>query len=267
MKQIRKWREARKEAAVQKIYYTNPDSETAMKVALDNLRIGNIDAALGWLELAKFDNPRLWMKIITLYSRLGQTKKVAGLIKKAISKYPDSMELSLAEAELHFAEGDFETVNKALGPNMERIEKEMTREDRANAAYLYGMALLETGNPGKGIDFLSDARELDSWNMRYKIAGIYALTRADQWEQAIRALSGVLKEENLPIMNTIDDFADLGIIFKKLSIHFAYNDRLESSELCEKILLNITEHKITNPEIIEKMIQSLDIYDIGKEQI
>jgi pentatricopeptide repeat protein len=261
----RQWRDLRKEPAVQKLYYTNPDPDTALKAALYNLRRGSIETALKWFEMAQFDNPRLWMKIITLYCRLGQSKSTLGIIRKAIRECPDSLELSLAKAELHFAEGEYETVYKTLGPNMEDIEKEMTREDRANAAYLCGMALLETGNIGEGIEFLSGARELDSWNMRYKMGGIYALTIAEEWEEAIRALSGVLKEEGLSIMDRIDDFADLGIIFKKLSRHYEINNRMEASELCQKIFLNITENKISNQETIEKMILCLDMHDIGKE--
>ena len=263
----RKWRDARKEPAIRKSCETNPDPETALKAALYNLRLGNIDAALKLIEMAEFVNPRLWMKIITLYCRLGRTKDVAGIIRKALREFPDSLELHLAEAELHFTQNDYETVYKTLGPNMEQIEKEMTREDRANALYLYGMALLETGDLAKGIEHLSNARELDSWNMRYKLGGIYALTIAEEWENAIHALSTVLKEENLPIMNTIDDFADLGIVFKKLWRHFEIKNSIEASELCQKIFLNITENKISSPETIEKMINSLDTHDIGKEQV
>ena len=262
----RKWREARKEPAVEKIYYTNPDPGTALKAALYNLKLGNISVALKWLDLAQFDNPRLWMKIIIFYCRLGQTKNMVGIIRRAVRECPDSLELSLAKAELHFAEGEYETVYEALDPNMEKIEKEMTREDRASAAYLYGMALLEAGNLEKGIEFLSDARELDSWNMRYKIGGIYALTIAEEWEDAIRALSGILKEENLSIIDTIHDFTDLGIAFKKLSRHFEIKDSIEASELCEKIFLNIIENKISDPENIEKTIHCLDTNDIKKEQ-
>ena len=263
----RKWREARKEPAVQKIYDTNPDPETALKAALFNLKLGNIDTALEWLEISKFDNHRLWMKIITLYCRLGRTKNVVGIIKRAIKEYPDSLELSLAKAELHFVEGEYETVYETLDPYMGKIEKEMTREDRANAAYLYGMALLETGDLAKGIEHLSSARELDSWNMRYKLGGIYALTIAEEWENAIHALSGVLKEENLTIMDTIHDFADLGIAFKKLGSHFEINGRTEAAELCQNVFLNIAHNKISSPETIEKMIDSLDTHDIGKEQV
>ncbi len=133
---------------------------------------------------------------------------MVGIIRRAVREYTDSLELCLAKAELHFVEGEYETVYKTLDPNMEKIEKEMSREDRASAAYLYGMALLETGNLGKSIEFLSDARELDFWNMRYKIGGIYALTIAEEWENAIRAISEILKEEDFSIMDTIDDFAD-----------------------------------------------------------
>jgi glycosyltransferase involved in cell wall biosynthesis len=262
----RKWRDARKETAVEKIYDTDPDPETALKAALYNLKLGNTSTTLRWLDLAQFDNPRFWMKIITLYCRLGQTKNVVGIIRRAIREYPDSLELSLAKAELHFAEGEYETVYKTLDPNMEKIEKEMPREDRASAAYLYGMALLETGNLEKGIELLSDARELDFWNMRYKIGGIYALTIAEAWENAIGALSEILKEENLSITDTIHDFADLGIVFKKLGSHFEINGRIEASELCQKIFLNIIETKLSEPEEIEKTTHYLDTHNIGKEQ-
>ena len=263
----RKWRDARKEPAIQKIYdETNPDPETALKAALYNLKLGNIDGASKWFEIAKLDNPLLWMKIITLYCRLGQAKNAVGIIRRVIKECPDSLELSLAKAELHFAEGEYESVYKILNPDMEKIEKEMTREDRASAAYLYGMSLLETGDLLKSIEFLSDARELDSWNMRYKIGGIYALTTAGEWVNAIRALADVLKEENLPIIDIIDDFADLGIAFKKLSRHFEIKDRIEAAELCEKIFLTITHNKISNPETIKKIIDSLDMHDIGEEQ-
>ena len=263
----RKWRDTRKESAVHKAYESKPDPETALKVALYNLRLGNTTAALKWLEIAYFDNPRFWMKIITLYCRLGQAKNMVGLIRKALKECPDSLELSLAKAELHFEEGEYETVYETLDSHMEKIEKDMTREDRASAAYLCGMASLETGNLAKGFELLSSARELDSWNMRYKIGGIYALTLAEEWENVIHALSEVLKEENLSTMDTVHDFADLGIIFKKLSRHFEIKDRTEASELCEKIFLNITENKISNPDHAGKMIHYLEAHNIGKEHI
>ena len=263
----RKWRDARKETAVEKIYDTGPDPETALKAALYNLKLGNTITTLKWLDLAQYDNPRFWMKIITLYCRLGQTKNVVGIIRRAIREYPDSMELCLAKAELHFAEGEYETVYKTLDPYMGKIEKEMPREDRASAAYLYGMALLETGNLGKGIELLSDARELDSWNIRYKIGGLYALTIAEEWENAIRALSEILQEEDLSITDTIHDFADLGIVFKKLGSHFEINGRIEASELCQKIFLSIIETKLSDPEDIEKTTHYLDTHNIGKEQV
>ncbi|HLA29175.1 MAG TPA: glycosyltransferase [Syntrophales bacterium] len=258
-------REARKELAVQKMYDTDPTSETALQAALYNLRLGNINSTSKWLELVQTDNPRLWMKIITLYCRLGQAKNAVAIMRKVIRERSDSLELSLAKAELHFLECDYETVCKTLGPNMEQIGKEMTREDRASAAYLYGMALLETGNLSKGIDMLSDARELDSWNMRYKIGGIYALTLAEEWENLICALSEVLRAVNLSNMETIHDFADLGIIFKKLSQHFENNGVIEASELCQRIFLNITHNKVSNTDNLEKLIHYLDTHNIAKE--
>lgn len=262
----RKWRDVRKEVAIHKIYDANPGPETAMKAALYDLRLGNTNAALKWLDMAYVENPRFWMKIITLYCRLGQTKNVAGIMKKTIGACSESLELCLAKAELHFAEGEYETVHETLDPHMDEIGRGVTREDRAQAAYLYGMALLETGDLEKSIEFLSDARELDSWNMRYKIGGIYALTVAEQWEDAIRALSAVLQEERLFIADTIQDFSDLGIIFQKLGRHFKTNERIEASELCQKIFLNIVENKISVPEKAEKMIRYLDVYEMGKEQ-
>lgn len=263
----RKWREVRKGPAIQKVYESHPDPETALKAALYNLRLGNINATSKWLEMAQFNNPRLWMKIIILYCRLGQTQNVVGIIRKALKECPDSLELSLAKAELHFAEDEYETVCGILDPAMENIEKEMAREDRANAAYLYGMALLETGSIENGIELLSDARELDSWNMRYKIGGIYALTIVEEWEKAIHALSDVLMEEKISIIDTIHDFSDVAIVFTKLGCHFESEERLEASKICNKIVLNIMRDKMSSPVIREKMINYLDMRDTRKEYI
>lgn len=257
----RNWRENRKESAVKKLHHqTNSNPEIALKTALFYLKLGNMDAVSECLKSTCIDNPRLLMKIIALFSRLGRPKHVAGLINRMLREYPDSIELILAKAELHFADGEYIDVYETLNPNMGRIEKIMSREDRANASYLYGMALLETDNLESGIEFISDARELDSWNLRYKLGGIFALTLAKQWEQSILALLEIIKEEKLSHPETIRDFADLGMLFAKLIHHFEASNRIEAAHLCRKVFLTIVNDKIYEPEITQKMVILLDNY-------
>ncbi|MDD5451010.1 MAG: glycosyltransferase [Desulfovibrionales bacterium] len=259
----RELRDRRKKIAVRNAFEFISDPETALRGILYFLRLGDLDAALKWLDKTSMDNPQLLARIVELYSTVGKANSVAGLINKAIDKFPESMELNLAKAELDLAGGKYEEVCNILEPRLGNIKEAMSRADWARACYLYGMALLETGDLGRGLECLSDAREADPWNIRYKTGGIYALARCEEWEGAIGAVGDVLRGENLDPGGIIGDFADLGLVLAKLSRHFADTNRGEMAALCRKVMEEIIQYKISNKTELEKMSGYLNAVGFG----
>ena len=261
-------RDRRKEIAVRNAFDSISNPEIALKGVIYFLRLDELDTAVTWLEKTNIEDPRLLAKIIELYSNLGQAPKTAKIINKAMERFPESMELSLTNSEIMFIDCKYEEVCNILGHRMEAVKEALSREDVAKASYLYGMALLETGDLERGVEYLIEARDMDPWNTRYKMGGIYALTRGGEWEGAIRAVNDLLRDEDLDLGMTIDDFADFGIIFSRLSQHFLGKNRKDSADLCQRILEDIIENRLTKRTEIKKMTEFLnDLNEFREENI
>ncbi len=258
LKSDRTFRNQRKEIAVRNTYDAISNPETAMKGALFFMKIDQPEETLLWLQKADLDNPLIVAKIISLYSMIGKTENLDNIIDKTLERFPDSMEMILAKAELSFVESSYEDVSTLLGERIEAIKSTMEREDVARACYLLGMAMLETDNQEEGIRYVIEAREEDSWNSRYKMGGIYALVKGGELEGAIGAAADVMGDENINLSMTIDDLADMGILFSKLSHHFMNESRNEAASLCSKIVDYIIQNYITKNTEIEKMSHYLN---------
>lgn len=262
----RKVRDKRKESAVRSAVDFISDPHAALKGALYFLRLGELDTALKWLEKADVINPRLLEKIIELYASAGLIDRLTRLIDKSLKNFPNAVELALAKAEIYFARGEFKNACNILEHSMGALNESMERENRAKAAYLYGMSLLETEEAARSIEYLIVARDENPLSTRYKIGSIYALAKFGEWESAIGAVSDILEEENLEYNRIIDDFADIGIILSKLSRHFIEKNKMEEASFCQRIFKDIVQNKLSKEQDVEKMAKHLATLKEFKEE-
>lgn len=258
-KSDRTCRDQRKEMAIRSTYDSLGDPGTALRGALFYLKIDQPQEALLWLQKFDLNNPLIVAKIISLYALIGKTENLETIVDKTLAQFPDSLEMILAKAELNFAELKFEDVSNLLGNHMEAIISTLASEEIARAYYLLGMALMETGRQNEGISCLVEARERDTWNSRYKIGSLYALIKSGEFEAAIGAVADIMQHENVDLSVTINDFADMGILFSKLNRHFISENRTEAASLCVRIVDYIIHNKMTRKSEIEKMTYFLNI--------
>ncbi len=258
-------REKRKASSMLAAFDSISEPWKALEGAICFLRLGQLDTALRWLEKARINDPQLLAKIVSVYVAAGQAPGLVKVVDKAMEEFHESVELSVAKAEVDFSRQEYAGVYNILGPCMETARETMGREDCARASYLYGMALLETGYMEEGIEYLIDARGMDPWNLRYKVGGLYGLSKGDAWEGAIGVIDEISREQGLDFAGTINDFADLGLILTKLSGHFAGRNMMESADLCRKIVENIIQYKISEKEEVEKISGYLNTLEFAEE--
>lgn len=249
----RTYREKRKAPAALKSFSSIGEPEKLVEGGLLFLRLGDLDRAYPWFEKSERINPQLASKIALLYSRQGENNRAKVIIEKALEYFPESIDLALAMAEICHKEGQYSEVVKLLAGKIEAIEKNLEPEDAARAVYYHGIASLETGNLGDGIEYLAFAHEKNPANILYKIAGIYAFSKVDQWEQALQAAAQIAKEEEIDIPDKVNDFVDVGKIFMAMNRHFTGTGKTEEANLCQKILEDIVKTKISGEENIQRM--------------
>ena len=90
------------------------------------------------------------------------------------------------------------------------------------------------------------------------MGGIYALVKGGEFEGAIDAAADIMGDENIDLSMTINDFADMGILFSKLSHHFMSKSEDGAASLCFKIVDHIIQNNITRKSEIEKMSHYLN---------
>ncbi len=257
-KSDRRNRNLRKEMAVRSTYDSLGDPGTALKGALYFLKIDQPREALLWLQKFDLDNPLIVAKVISLYALIGKTENLETIVDKTLAQFPDSLEMILAKAELCFAELKFEDVSNILGNRMEAIKSTMESEEIARACYLLGISLIETETQDEGVSYLVEARERDMWNSRYKMGGLYALVKSEEFEVAIGAAADIMRDEKIDLSMTINDFADMGILFSKLNRYFVSEHRVEAASLCGRIVDYLIKNKMIRKPEIEKMTHFLN---------
>lgn len=261
----RKSRNRRKEIAVRNTYDSLHDSGIALTGAMFYLNIDKPQEALLWLQKADLDNPVMVAHIISLYSMIGRSEDLGKIVDKTLRKFPDSLEMILAKAELSFMEDRYEMVSDILQSRMETITLTMESNNIAKACYLLGMALIEAGNKDEGVQYLVKAREEDMWNSRYKIGGVYALVICGESEAAIGAAADIIRDEHIDLSMSIADFADMGILFSQLSDHFMGENRAEAASLCAKMVDYIVENQMIHKADIEKMTNYLNLWNESRK--
>jgi len=249
----RKKRDARKTPAALNAFESIHDLPKFLEGSLLFLRLGNLDSAFPWLIKAQEMNPDLSAKIGALYSKQNKLEMAKDILTGALEQFPESSELILSMAEVYYKEENYNEVINILANRIEAIDKNLELEDAARAVYYHGIASLETGNLGDGIEYLAFAREKNPANMLYKIAGIYAFSKVDQWEEVLNAADQIADEEGIEIASETKDFVDVGQSFVEMNRHFMKAGKTEEANLCQKIVEDIVKNKMSGEEDIQRM--------------
>ena len=256
--EAREWRDNRKMPAALKAFDSIHDPLKLLEGGILFLRLGDLDRAYPWLIKAKEINPELSAKIGALYSKQNKPEMAKEILAGALKQFPDSSELILSMAEVYYKEENYNDVINILANRIETIEKNLESGDAVRAVYYHGMASLETGDLGDGIEYLAFAHEKDPANILYKIAGIYAFSKVDQWEEALQAAAQIAEEEEINIPYKVNDFVDVGKIFMEMNRHFTSKGKIEEADLCRKILEDIIKNKISGNDDIERMSELIE---------
>ncbi|MCK4823082.1 glycosyltransferase, partial [bacterium] len=254
----REQRDKRKIPAIAKSFDSIHDPQKSLKAGVLFLRSGDLDSAFPWLKKAQEMNPELSAKIGALYSKQNKLEMAKDILAGALKQFPDSPELILSMAEVYYKEENYNEVINILANRIEAIDKNLESEDAVRAVYYHGIASLETGNLGDGIEYLAFAHEKNPANILYKIAGIYAFSKVDQWEEALQAAAQIASEEEIDIIGKVNDFVDVGQIFISLNYHFAEAGKMEEAKLCQKIVEDVVKNKISGEENIQRMSEVIE---------
>lgn len=249
----REKRDRKKIPAIARSFDSILDPQKILKAGILFLRLGELDLALPWLMRVQNMDPQLFSKIGMLYSRRNKPEMAKEILVKALERCPESPEIILSLAGACYKEENYSEVANLLGEHIEKIDKDLTSEEAALARYYLGIASIETGDVAYGIEQLVIAHEKNPANICYKIAGIYAFARVEQWEEALQVAGKIADEEEIDIRGEVNDFMDVGQIFVNFNRHFIKKGQMEEASLCQKIIESIITTKISKREDIQRM--------------
>ena len=251
--QGREKRDKRKIPAIAKSFGSMCDSEKALKAGILLLRLGDLESAYPWLIKSAGVDPNLSAKIGMLYSRQNKPEMAKEILTKAIARFPESSELVLSLAGACHREENFREVVSLIGEQIGKIDIDLKAEETAAARYYLGIASITSGDVAYGIEQLAMAHEMDPANICYKIAGIYAFVKVEQWEEALQIVAQVADKEEIDIRCEVNDFVDVGQIFVDLNRHFIRKGQMEAASLCRMIIEVIIKSKLSGNEDMERM--------------
>lgn len=259
----REKRDGRKIPAITKSFGAIYDPQKALKAGILFLRLGDLESAYPWLIKAAGVDPNLSAKIGMLYSRQNKPEMAKEILTNAIARFPESSELVLSLAGAYHREENYREVVSLIGERIGKIDKDLKAEETAVARYYLGIASIETGDVAYGIEQLVIAQEKNPANMCYKIAGIYAFARVEQWEEALQTAGQIAGKEEIDIRGEVNDFVDVGQIFVDLNRHFIREGRMEEASLCRKIIEGIIKSKLSGNEDMERMSAMIEGIGLG----
>ncbi len=249
----REKRDGRKIPAIAKSFGAVYDPHKALKAGILFLRLGDLESAYPWLIKAGGVDPNLSAKIGMLYIKQNKPKMAKEILTNAIERFPESSELVLSLAGAYHREENYLEVVSLIGERIGEIDKDLTAEEAALPRYYLGIASIETGDVDYGIEQLIIAQEKNPANMCYKIAGIYAFARVEQWEEAVQVAGKIADEEKIEIPDEVNDFMDVGQIFVNFNRHFIRKGQMEEASLCRMIIEVIIKSKLSGNEDMERM--------------
>ena len=254
----RQRRDRRKIPAVSRSLEFIHDRHKALEAGTLFLRLGELDRAHPWLAGVPEMEAGLSSRIGLLYlsqAKIGMAKEI---LVKAAKRHPESSEVALHLANVFYQESNYSEVINLLGKRLRIIDKELESAAAAAALYYCGLSFIETGNLPEGIEQLALAHEKDPAKMRYKIAGMYAFAKVEQWEEALQVAGQIASEEAVELSGEINNFADVARIFIDLNRHFAQAGKMEEAGLCHKIVEDIIKSKVSGEEDIKSMSEVIE---------
>jgi hypothetical protein len=103
------------------------------------------------------------------------------------------------------------------------------------------------------VEYLADALERDPLDTRYRIGGLYALARSEQWGRFLEAAEGIINQEGITVDFEIGDFADIGRLVFMILQHLSKGGKRDESEICRRILKHLIRTRIVRKEEIGRM--------------
>lgn len=246
-------RDKRKMAAIKKSLTSLTDPGTIVEGGLSLLKMGDLDTAYLWFEKLETVDPILLARISRLYGAQAQNGRAIVIGRKGLKNFPESAELRIALAEAYIREKAYDKAKDELCNRIESIRSSGDRVLAAEAAYLYGIALLETGRLAAGAAQIAYASEAVPLASKYKVAGLYALVLADHWEAVLGTAGRIINDEDMSLDIEIGDFADIGRLFIEMAKHFNTSGQPQAAEICYKILDWIVNGKLLSKDEAEKM--------------
>ncbi|MBN2398492.1 MAG: glycosyltransferase [Deltaproteobacteria bacterium] len=247
------FRDERRMPAVRKTFDSPGDPSAILKGALFFLNLGDLDQAYAWFERTERMDPNFMLKVAKLYASQGRHDRAEAIIQKALNNFPDSLELTAALAEVYFRDERYADVHTVLHGILDPDDKEMTHGPVADAFYHYGVSLVEMGRVAEGIRYIAGALEQDPLDTRYRIGGLYALARSEQWDRFLEASERIITQEGIPIDFEIGDFADIGRLVFKILQHLAGAGKQDELRICNKILQHLIRTRIVEESQVDRM--------------
>jgi tetratricopeptide (TPR) repeat protein len=99
------------------------DSLATFNAAICAIQIEDNDKAIQFLReliTMNYDNPLVFSYLATLYNEKGETEKAMQVIKGGKTKFPDDLNIIIAETNLYLATGDIENAQKTLAVAIEK---------------------------------------------------------------------------------------------------------------------------------------------------
>jgi glycosyltransferase involved in cell wall biosynthesis len=131
-------------------------------------------------------DPQKALKAGILFLRLGDLDSAYPWL---IRVQEMNLELSAKIGKLYSGQNKLEMAKDILAGALEQFPE--------SSELILSMAEV-TGNLGDGIEYLAFAHEKNPANILYKIAGIYAFSKVDQWEEALQVIYFTKSQASMP---------------------------------------------------------------------
>ncbi len=256
------FRDERMVPAVRKSLGSTAGSPAFFKGGLFFLKRGDLDQAYPWFQKVEKAEPHFVVKIAKLYTSQRRYEYAESIIQKALNHFPDSLALVMALAEVYFKDERYADVTALLrGRNDSDDTNAVNLEALADAFFYYGISLLETGEIAEAIPSVAAALEKEPLDTRYRLGGLYALARSEQWNQFLEAAERIVRQEGIEIDFEIGDFADIGRLIFTVLRHLAGENRGDEIWICKKMLAYLIRTKIAKKGEVDRMQRIMEETD------
>lgn len=248
----------RMENAVKKAAASLDNPNTAMDCALFYLKSGNLTAAMNCFNKTSNIDPLLATNIVNFFSSQNQLDEARKIAAKALTDNPDSFDLNMALATVHFKDESYEDIIDLLFPFIKEKTDKISEAQRGDFLLYMGIASLEKNLNEDAFEYIAQALETNLIDTRYQIAGLYAFAKSDNWEEFLVAASKIVNQERIDIDFEIKDFSDLGRLSVKLIQHFSQKSKYEETAILRKVIAYMVFANFINKEEIEGIVDIIN---------